>query len=94
MSACARKRRAGVDHVITPAGAFGLMVAEDMSITWSMIERRTSNRASCHGANRLNPSRAMAYGIESDAVELTECPPTGDGDEECGSPIDEMAPDR
>jgi hypothetical protein len=52
-----------VDHLVTPAGAFGLMVAEDLVdhhvVRW--VERRTSNRmirATVRIA--LNPSRALA----------------------------------
>ena len=57
-----------VDHVVTPAGAFGLMVAEDMLdhylVEW--VERRTSNRvlrATLRIA--LNPSRAMSNMAQS-----------------------------
>jgi hypothetical protein len=52
-----------VDHVVTPAGAFGVMVAEDALdrylITW--IEQRTANRF-YRGAVRVvfNPSRTLS----------------------------------
>jgi hypothetical protein len=52
-----------VDHVVTPAGAFGVMVAEDALdrylITW--IEQRTANRF-YRGAARVvfNPSRTLS----------------------------------
>lgn len=52
-----------VDHVITPAGAFGLIVAEDaldrFLVKW--IEARTSNRV-VRGAVRLilNPGRTLS----------------------------------
>lgn len=52
-----------VDHVVTPAGAFGLMVAEDALdryvVKW--VEHRTSNRV-WRALLRLafNPSRAMS----------------------------------
>ncbi len=52
-----------VDHVVTPVGAFGLIVAEDALdryfVRW--VERRTSNRA-FRAALRVafNPGRAMS----------------------------------
>jgi hypothetical protein len=57
-----------VDHVVTPVGAFGLMVAEDMLDHYLVesFERRASNRvlrATLRIA--LNPSRAMANMAQS-----------------------------
>jgi hypothetical protein len=52
-----------VDHVVTPAGAFGLIIAGDVLdryfVTW--VERRVGNRA-VRAILRMafNPSRTMA----------------------------------
>ena len=59
-----------VDHVVTPAGALGFMVAEDALdrylVTW--IERRTGNRF-FRGAVRIifNPSRTLSNMAEGRA---------------------------
>jgi hypothetical protein len=59
-----------VDHVITPAGAFVMMMAEDAVDRYVMqwIERRTSNRA-VRGSLRIlfNPSRALANAAQGRA---------------------------
>jgi hypothetical protein len=57
-----------VDYLVTPAGAFGLMVAEDLLdlhvVGW--VERRTSNRVLRATARiALNPSRALANMAQS-----------------------------
>jgi hypothetical protein len=52
-----------VDHVVTPAGALGLMVAEDALDRYfiQLVERRTSNRVLRASLRMLfNPSRTMS----------------------------------
>lgn len=57
-----------VDHVVTPVGALGLMVAEDLLdhhiVGW--VERRTANRALRATVRiALNPSRALSNMAQS-----------------------------
>ena len=52
-----------VDHVVTPAGAFGIMVVEDVLDRWliARIESRTDNRAARAVVRVLfNPARALS----------------------------------
>jgi hypothetical protein len=56
-----------VDHVLTPVGAFGFIVAEDALDKYlvQLVERHTRNRV-LRGTVRvlLNPSRALANVVE------------------------------
>jgi hypothetical protein len=56
-----------VDHVVTPGGAFALLVAEDALdryfVQW--VERRVGNRVACATLRVVfNPSRALANTAE------------------------------